>query len=76
MADWQSATGGSTHSRSDVHDLVVMGARLVATMDDERREVESGWVAVDAGLIAESVMVRRRRVIDSSTPPTASSPPG
>ncbi len=32
-------------------DLVVEGARLVATVDDARRELASGWVAIDAGRI-------------------------
>ena len=35
-----------------MHDLVISGARLVATMDDERRELEGGWVAIDGGTIA------------------------
>jgi cytosine/adenosine deaminase-related metal-dependent hydrolase len=34
-----------------VSDLVVQGARCVATMDDERRELEGGWIAVSDGLI-------------------------
>ena len=33
-------------------DLVVAGARLVATMDDERRELDSGWVAIRDGLVS------------------------
>jgi cytosine/adenosine deaminase-related metal-dependent hydrolase len=32
-------------------DLVVTGARLVATLDDERRELVGGWVAVTDGLV-------------------------
>jgi cytosine/adenosine deaminase-related metal-dependent hydrolase len=32
-------------------DLVISGARLVATMDDARRELEGGWVAISAGMI-------------------------
>lgn len=32
-------------------DLVIAGSRLVATMDDDRRELEGGWVAVAGGLI-------------------------
>jgi cytosine/adenosine deaminase-related metal-dependent hydrolase len=32
-------------------DLVVTGAQLVATMDDERREVAGGWVAVTGGFV-------------------------
>ncbi|MFK8024984.1 MAG: 8-oxoguanine deaminase [Ilumatobacter sp.] len=35
----------------DTHDLVVANARCVATVDDERREITGGWVAVDDGLI-------------------------
>lgn len=34
------------------HDLVVAHARCVATVDARRREIDDGWVAVDAGLIS------------------------
>ena len=33
-------------------DLVIAGARLVATMDDERRELAGGWVAIRDGLVS------------------------
>ncbi len=33
-------------------DLLVAGAELVATVDDDRREIAGGWVAVRAGLIS------------------------
>ena len=33
-------------------DLVVAGARCVATLDAERHELAGGWVAIDGGLIA------------------------
>ena len=33
-------------------DLVVTGAKLVATCDAERRELAGGWVAVTGGLIS------------------------
>jgi cytosine/adenosine deaminase-related metal-dependent hydrolase len=33
-------------------DLVVRDARLVATVDDQRRELAGGWVAITAGLIS------------------------
>ena len=33
-------------------DLVVHSARLVATMDDRRRELDNGWVAVTDGLVS------------------------
>ena len=36
-----------------MHDLVIAGGRLVATMDDDRRELEDGWVATTAGLITD-----------------------
>jgi cytosine/adenosine deaminase-related metal-dependent hydrolase len=36
-----------------MHDLVIAGGQLVATMDDERRELEGGWVATSGGLVAE-----------------------
>ena len=32
-------------------DLVVTGADLVATMDDERREIAGGWVAITDGVV-------------------------
>ncbi|MFZ9082880.1 MAG: 8-oxoguanine deaminase, partial [Ilumatobacteraceae bacterium] len=33
-------------------DLLVRNARLVATMDDQRRELAGGWVAVTNGLVS------------------------
>ncbi len=33
-------------------DLVVSGAELLATVDDRRREISGGWVAVDDGVIS------------------------
>lgn len=43
----------SARSRpSEVSDLVVHGAWLVATVDDQRREIPGGWIAVDDGLIS------------------------
>src|SRR5438128_2500928 len=33
-------------------DLLVTGAELVATVDDDRREIAGGWVAIDGGLVA------------------------
>ncbi len=33
-------------------DLVIRGARLLVTMDGDRRELAGGWVAIDAGLIS------------------------
>ncbi|TFH20250.1 MAG: hypothetical protein E4H05_02780, partial [Acidimicrobiales bacterium] len=35
-----------------VADLVVANARCVATVDSERRELVSGWVAVTDGLVS------------------------
>ena len=32
-------------------DLLVSGAELVATVDDERRELSGGWVAIHDGLV-------------------------
>jgi cytosine/adenosine deaminase-related metal-dependent hydrolase len=32
-------------------DLVVAGARLLATLDDDRRELEGGWLSIRDGLI-------------------------
>ncbi len=41
-------------SRADVgeHDLVVAGARCVATVDEQRREIDGGWVAITDGLVS------------------------
>ncbi|MFM7308531.1 MAG: 8-oxoguanine deaminase [Actinomycetota bacterium] len=33
-------------------DIVVHSARLVATLDDERREIANGWVAVTNGMVS------------------------
>ena len=32
-------------------DLLIRGARLLATLDDDRRELSGGWVATDGGFI-------------------------
>jgi len=45
-------------------DLVVAGARCVATQDADRRELDDGWVAIDGGLIA---------AVGSGAPPAADS---
>jgi cytosine/adenosine deaminase-related metal-dependent hydrolase len=34
-----------------VADLLIRGARLLATLDRDRRELASGWVAIEGGLI-------------------------
>ena len=36
---------------ADNADLLVSGADLVATMDDQRRELAGGWVAIRDGVI-------------------------
>jgi cytosine/adenosine deaminase-related metal-dependent hydrolase len=33
-------------------DLVIVNARCVATVDDERRELDGGWVAITDGLVS------------------------
>ncbi|MEL0284848.1 MAG: 8-oxoguanine deaminase, partial [Ilumatobacter sp.] len=35
------------------YDLVIHNAELIATVDDERREIPGGWIAVQDGLIAD-----------------------
>ncbi|MFM7870214.1 MAG: 8-oxoguanine deaminase, partial [Actinomycetota bacterium] len=35
-----------------VHDLVISNSRLVATVDEQRREIPGGWVAITDGLIS------------------------
>ncbi len=37
---------------SEPADLVVTGARCVATMDGKRRELDGGWVAITAGFVS------------------------
>ena len=52
-----------------LHDLVVVNARTVATVDEHRREIPGGWVAVDAGLITavgDGVAPAGRETIDAS----------
>jgi 8-oxoguanine deaminase len=43
------------HEAPAVHpvDLVVAGGRLVATMDDDRRELEGSWVATTGGFVTD-----------------------
>jgi len=43
-------------------DLVIRNARCVATLDDERRELDGGWVAISGGLI---------EAVGTGQPPTA-----
>lgn len=38
---------------SPAADLLIHDARLLVTMDDERREIPGGWIAVRGGLLAE-----------------------
>jgi cytosine/adenosine deaminase-related metal-dependent hydrolase len=40
-----------TPSESEAVDLLVVGAELVATMDDDRRELAGGWVACRDGFV-------------------------
>ena len=50
-------------------DLVISGARLVATMDDERSELEGGWVAISGSAIAaigRGQVPPARRVLDAT----------
>lgn len=65
-------------------DLLVYGARLLATMDATMdagpREIEGGWVAVTAGFISGvgGLAIRILRSlprVNASTPQAASSPP-
>ena len=36
----------------EVHDLLIAGAALVATCDDEQREIAGGWVAITDGMVS------------------------
>ena len=33
-------------------DLLIRGARLLATLDNDRRELAGGWVAIDGGVFS------------------------
>src|SRR5258708_679720 len=46
-----AAARARSHRVMDTCDLLVTGAELVATVDDQRREVAGGWVAIDDGLV-------------------------
>jgi cytosine/adenosine deaminase-related metal-dependent hydrolase len=55
----------------DVVGLLVRDALLVATVDDERRELPGGWVAIDRGFVhslgaSADPVPAARRVIDAS----------
>lgn len=43
--------GGTGSGRAGVCDVVISGAELVATVDDDRHEVRHGWVAITDGLV-------------------------
>ncbi len=49
MSSYQDRVEAASKTAAVV--LLVSGAELVATVDDDRREISGGWVAVDAGLI-------------------------
>ncbi len=36
----------------ELPDLVISGARCVATMDDERREIDDGWITISGGFVS------------------------
>ncbi len=42
-------------------DMLVRNATLVATVDDDRRELDGGWVAIHDGLVAAVGASDRRR---------------
>ena len=46
-------------------DLVILNARLVATMDDQRRELPGGWVSVTGGLIDGNALVLKNLVSEN-----------
>ena len=53
----------------DEADLVISGARCVATVDDARREIDGGWVAVTDGLVSAvgtGAPPRAREVLDAT----------
>ncbi|MBM3805304.1 MAG: 8-oxoguanine deaminase [Actinobacteria bacterium] len=54
---------------TQVADLVIAHASLVATMDDKRREIRDGWVAITDGFvtaIGEGVPPRANQLIDAT----------
>ena len=58
-------------SVADAADLVIANARTVATMDDTRRELSGGWVAITGGLVSAVGTGPPRQRRRPSTPPTA-----
>jgi cytosine/adenosine deaminase-related metal-dependent hydrolase len=50
MSDVRS--DASTPPTAPVADLVIAGAALVATCDDDRREIPGGWVAIAGGVVS------------------------
>ncbi len=54
---------------SQIHDLVLANARCVATVDEGRRELDSGWVAITDGLISDvgtGIAPEARETIDAT----------
>ncbi len=71
MADSTRPDSPSPDPQGLPADLVVHGAELVATVDDQRREIPGGWVAVTGGLIsavggAGDPVPPARRTIDAA----------
>lgn len=52
MSDASSGDPRASGPDRAVHDLVVANARCVATVDDQRRELHGGWVAITDGLVS------------------------
>ena len=70
-----SAVADSTDAGpSRTADLLIVDAWLVATVDDQRREIPGGWVAVTEGLVSgvggpsDPVPDARRRLLPPSSP--------
>jgi len=51
MSDGDRVTSPPIAGGTDPADLLIVNAEVVATMDEERREIPGGWVAVTGGLI-------------------------
>jgi hypothetical protein len=57
-------------------DLLVHDAELIATVDDARREIAGGWIAVTDGVVSAAPASRCRRPRGGWTPAAAWSPRG
>jgi cytosine/adenosine deaminase-related metal-dependent hydrolase len=65
VSDLMSDAAGATLIGDQVADLLIRDADLVATMDENRRELRGGWVAITNGFVTA--------IGDSTAPPPSAS---